>query len=219
MWCVSEITPKYREAMNDVLTLYEKPYQSDEPVVCFDEKSLQLLAEKREPRPMRQGMPFRRDYEYVRKGTVNVFCAVEPKAGRHLTGIHPYRKAVDFAEFLAWLAERYPNTRTIHLVMDNLNTHQQTSLEKRFGLQRGKEIWNRFTPHYTPVHASWLNQAEIEVGLIARQCLKRRRFATLGEVREELQAWNLRANQKQVKINWTFTSQKASADFADKRGN
>jgi len=149
MWCVSEITPKYREAMNDVLTLYEKPYQSDEPVVCFDEKSLQLLAEKREPRPMRQGMPFRRDYEYVRKGTVNVFCAVEPKAGRHLTGIHPYRKAVDFAEFLAWLAERYPNTRTIHLVMDNLNTHQQTSLEKRFGLQRGKEIWNRFTPLVT----------------------------------------------------------------------
>ena len=199
------MTPAYREAMNDVLTLYEKPYSSDEPVVCCDEKSLQLFGEKREPRPMRPGMPFRRD--------------VEPKVGRHLTGLHTHRKAGDFAEFLAWLAEQYPNTRTIHLVMDNLNTHRQASLEKHFGVERGKEIWNRFTPHYTPVHGSWLNQAEIEIGLIARQCLKHRRIATLGELREELQAWNLRANQQRVKINWTFTAKKASAAFANKRGN
>ena len=205
--------------MNDVLTHYEKPYQRDEPVVCFDEKSIQLLAEKREPRPMREGMPHRRDYEYVRKGTANIFCAVEPKAGRHLTGIHTHRKAADFAEFLAWLTECYPNARTIHLVMDNLNTHRQDSLIKRFGLQRGNEIWSKFTPHYTPVHASWLNQAEIEIGLLARQCLKHRRFVTQDALRREVQAWNCYTNQKQVKINWTFSVKEASAAFADKRKN
>lgn len=205
--------------MNDVLTLYEKPYCSEEPVVCFDEKSLQLLGECREPRPMREGMPLRRDYEYTRHGTVNIFCAVEPLAGRHLTGIHSHRTGNDFADFVAWLAMRYPDAKTIHLVMDNLNTHSQTSLENRFGLERGREIWSRFTPHYTPVHASWLNQAEIEIGLIARQCLKHRRFATQGELREEVEAWNLRANRDQIKIRWTFTSQKALIAFASKQVN
>ena len=219
MWCVAEITQKYLEAMHDVLTLYEKPYCKEEPVVCFDEKSLQLLSERREPRPMREGMPLRRDYEYIRHGTVNIFCAVEPLAGRHLTGIHTYRTANDFADFLAWLADRYPDTTTIHLVMDNLNTHREASLEKRFGSEEGKAIWSRFTPHYTPVHASWLNQAEIEIGLIARQCLKHRRFTTQSGLRAEVQAWNRRANQDETKIRWTFTSQKALVAFAKKRVN
>ena len=219
MWCVAEITQKYLDAMNDILTLYEKPYNSKEPVVCFDEKSLQLLGEKREPRPMREGVPLRRDYEYSRNGTANIFCAVEPVAGRHLTGIHSRRTANDFADFLAWLARCYPNTKTIHLVMDNLNTHRQRSLEKRFGPKRGREIWHRFTPHYTPVHASWLNQAEIEIGLIARQCLKHRRIASQAELREEVRAWNARANREKIKIRWAFTSKKALIAFASKQKN
>jgi hypothetical protein len=219
MWCVATITQKYLDKMNDVLALYEKPYSWEEPVVCFDEKSLQLLGEKHEPRPMREGMPLRRDYEYIRNGTVNIFCAVEPLAGRHLTGIRSHRTAKDFAGFIAWLTEQYTNAKTIHLVMDNLNTHFEASLIKKFGPRRGREIWSRFTPHYTPVHGSWLNQAEIEIGLIERQCLKNRRFENQDKLREQVEAWNRRANEAKMKIRWTFTAQKALVAFAGKQVN
>jgi transposase len=219
MWCIGEITPAYRAAMDDVLATYERPYNEEEPVVCFDEKSLQLLNEKQAPRPMRLGAPLRRDYEYIRCGTTNIFCAVEPKVGRHFTSVVQYRKGKQFAEFIEWLARRYPKAKTIHLVMDNLNTHRETSLIRRYGAREGAEIWKRFTPHYTPIHGSWLNQAEIEIGLIGRQCLKHRRFPTSQALSREVRSWNIRANAEARKINWTFTRAKAQALFADKRQN
>ena len=185
MWCIPEVTPAFYQAMGDVLTQYEKPYNPEEPVVCVDEKSVQLLAEKRAPRPMRPGKPFRRDNEYIRRGTTNIFCAVEPKAGRHLTSVRPHRKARDFAGFLAWLSSRYPDAKTIHVVMDNLNTHREASLIKRFGEHRGREIWQRFTPHYTPVHASWLNQAEIVApATVCNGCATPSRSASMEHARQ-----------------------------------
>ena len=122
------------------------------------------------PPPSRDGKR-RRDNEYERCGTANVFCAVEPKAGRHFTFPTPDRSGFEFAQVVVDLALAYPEAKTIHLVMDNLNIHRRKSLTDLFGAEIGGEVWDRFTVHYTPTHGSWLNQAEIEIGIFSRQCL------------------------------------------------
>ncbi len=141
------------------------------PVVCLDEKPITLHADVRPASPAKPGREARRDNEYKRCGTANVFCAVEPKAGRHFTFPTPDRSGSEFAKVLFHLALQYPNAETIHLVMDNLSSHHQKSLTDRYGEELGTEVWDCFTVHYTPKHGSWLNQAEIEIGLFARQCL------------------------------------------------
>ena len=150
-------------------------------------------------------------------GTANAFCAVEPKAGRHFTWPTPDRSADQFAQVRFDLAMNYPTATTIHLVMDNLNTQCRKSLAKLYGEDLGGEIWDRFTVHYTPTHGSWLNQAEIEISLFARQCLGKRRIPTLCAFRREANAWNRRMNHKKVKINWGFTRKKARAKFGYKK--
>ena len=131
--------------------------------------------------PAGSGREARYDSEYERRGTANVFCAVEPKAGRHFTFVTPDRSGVEFAKALFEVAMAYPEAETIHLVMDNLSTHSHKSLADLCGDEFGREIWSCFTPHYTPVHGSWLNQAEIEIGLFSRQCLGKRRNRGLGD--------------------------------------
>jgi len=219
MWCIGEITPEYRERMEDVLEVYERPYRSSEPVVCFDEKTLQLLGEKRMPRPMRPGKPAKRDGEYVRRGTANIFCAVEPKAGRHFTRVTENRKGPQTASMLSSLAAKYPKAKTIHLVMDNLNTHIEKPLLERYGCKEGRRIWKRFTVHYTPKHGSWLNQAEIEIGLLSRQCLGKRRIDDITKLRSEVSAWNRRVNRSHTKIDWRFDRKKARKTFGYKAKN
>ena len=145
----------------------------------MDEKSVTLPADVREALPMKPGSVAKRDYEYERRGTANVFCGVEPKAGGHLTKATPTRCAAEFAEFLRLIESRYPDAETIHLVIDNLNTHCGKTLVDRFGQPKGAALWDRFTVHYTPKHASWLNQAEIEISLFSRQCLGKRRIGEL----------------------------------------
>ena len=199
--------------MEDVLAVYEKPLSAPEPVVCADEKSVTLHADVREPLPMKPGSVAKRDYEYERRGTANVFCAVEPKAGVHLTKATPTRSAAELAEFLRLIADHYPDAKTIHLVMDNLNTHCRKTLVDRFGEQYGGALWDRFTPHYTPKHGSWLNQAEIEISLFARQCLGKRRIGELRSLQRETRAWNRRMNRKRVRIDWTFDRQQARKKF------
>jgi hypothetical protein len=157
--------------MEDVLETYERPYNPQEPVICLDEKPVTLHADIRPPRPAAPGREARRDSEYERCGTANVFYAVEPKAGRHFTSPTPDRSAFELARFLCEVAMQYPAANTIHLVLDNLNTHRRKSVIDVFGEEIGGEIWSRFTVHYTPTHGSWLNQAEIEISLFARQCL------------------------------------------------
>jgi hypothetical protein len=213
MWCVAELDQNYIERMEDVLAVYEKPYHADQPVVCLDEKPISLHADVRSPRPMRPGKPARPDNEYKRCGTANVFGVVEPKGGRHFTTATSDRSAPQFAHIVKHIVDYYPDAQTIHLVMDNLNIHCRKSLVDCFGEQKGGELWNRLTVHYTPKHGSWLNQAEIELSLYSRQCLGKRRIPSLGKLRQETRIWNRSANRKRTKINWQFTRKKARKVF------
>ena len=213
MWCVAELNDEYVLRMNDVLELYEREYEASEPVVCLDERPVQLHDEKRTEKPAAPGKPRRYDYEYVRCGTANIFCVVEPLAGRHMAKATQTRSGVEFAKVLGELANRYRKADTIHLVMDNLSTHSKASLERHYGQERGQEIWNRFTIHYTPKHASWLNQAEIEICMMNRQSLRGRRFPTLAQLRDHVGAWVRATNAARTRIDWRFTREKARLCF------
>ena len=217
MWCVADLNEDYIAKMEDVLETYERPYDPQEPVVCLDEKPVPLHADVRPASPAKPGREARRDNEYERRGTANVFCAVEPKAGRHFTFATPDRSAVEFAKVAFEVALQYPAARTIHLILDNLNIHRRKSLIDLLGNQIGGEVWDRFTVHYTPTHGSWLNQAEIEIGILARQCLGSRRIPDLPTLCRETRAWNRRMNRARVKINWKFDRKAARRKFGYKR--
>jgi DDE superfamily endonuclease len=217
MWCVADLNEDYVTKMEDVLETYERPYNPKEPVVCLDEKPVTLHADVRPASPAAPGREARRDNEYERRGTANVFCAVEPKAGRHFTFATPDRSAFEFAQVAFHIAMQYPKAETIHLVLDNLNIHRRKSLTDLYGPEIGGEVWDCFTIHYTPTHGSWLNQAEIEIGLFARQCLGSRRIPDLKTLRRESRAWNRRINRDGVKINWTFDRKAARRKFGYKR--
>ena len=213
MWCVAELDDDYIEHMEDVLKVYERPLSAEEPVVCVDEKPVTLHKDVRDPIPMKPGSVAKRDSEYERCGTANVFCGIEPKAGVHFTKVTPNRSSPEFADFIESIANGYPKAQTIHLVMDNLSSHTHKALVDRFGKEEGRALWDRFTVHYTPVHGSWLDQAELEIGLFAKQCLGKRRIGDLRTLRAEARAWNRRTNRKRVTINWTFDRNKARKQF------
>ena len=217
MWCVADLDADYITKMEDVLALYERPYSVHEPVVCLDEKPVSLHAEVRPPRPARPGHLAKRDSEYRRCGTANLFAVVEPKAGRHFTRATPNRSARQFARVIARVVGAYPGARTIHLVMDNLNIHCEKSLTDHFGRHLGHRLWRRLTVHYTPKHGSWLNQAEIELSLVSRACLGHRRLSALTMLRSETRAWNTRANRAQTRIRWRFTRRDARRKFGYRR--
>ncbi len=199
--------------MEDVLATYEQPPNAEEPVVCLDEKPVCLHADIRPPERAAPGREARRDNEYKRCGTANVFCAVEPKSGRYFTRATPNRSGPEFAKFIANLSTRYRHARTIHLILDNLNTHRLKSLTDFYGPERGLAIWRRFTVHYTPNHASWLNQAEIAISLFSRQCLGKRRIASLAALITQAQQWTRCVNRNRVKIHWQFTRKAARKRF------
>jgi transposase len=216
MWCVADLNEDYIARMEDVLETYEQAYDSQRPVVCLDEKPVTLHADVRPTSPAAPGREARRDNEYERRGTANIFCAVEPKAGRHFTFPTPDRSAFQFAQVAFHLALQYPEAETIHLVMDNLNIHRRKSLTDLYGEEVGGEIWGRFTIHYTPTHGSWLNQAEIEIGIFSRQCLGARRIPDLKTLRREARSWNRRMNRARVTINWRFDRKTARRKFGYK---
>ena len=213
MWCVAELDEEYIAKMEDVLALYEKPYRSAEPVLCLDEKPVSLHADVRPGRPAQPGHIAKRDNEYKRCGTANIFAVVEPKAGRHFTCATTNRSASQFALVIQNLASAYPFARHIHLVMDNLNIHCQKSLTDHLGVQVGRYLWSRLKVHYTPKHGSWLNQAEIELSLVSRQCLGTRRIPKLLTLQSEIHSWNTRANRDKTRIQWKFTRKAARAKF------
>ena len=209
MWCIAEINTQYRKRMYHLLDVYARPLRRDEPVVCVDEKSLQLLAHSRTPRPMKPGSPAKEDYEYVRRGTCNLFVAVQPKAGRRTVVVTDRRGKADFVDFVRHLlATTYRRVRRLHLVLDNLNTHFAKSFVDVLGARRAARLLRRVRFHYTPKHASWLNMAEIEIGVLTRQCLKTR-FDARGNLESHVQAWQERSNSKRRTIEWTFTRQRA----------
>jgi len=203
--------------MEDVLALYERPVRAREPVVCLDEKPLQLLADARPVRSgPRCGRIQRRDYEYRRRGVANIFCALEPKRGRHFNRVTRNRSAREFAKMMGAIARRYPRARKIHVVLDNLNTHREVSLERFYGPRKGRRIWRRFCVHRTPKHGSWLNQAEIEVSLVSRLVVGRRRIPERSLLRTEVNAFNATANRNKTVIHWGFTRMDARRKFGYK---
>ena len=214
MWCVATLDEEYISRMENVLEVYERPLNALEPVVCMDEKPIQLLknisSTSRIPIPGKIG---RKDYEYKRKGTVCAFCAIEPKRGRHLISVSKSRKAPDFALFLRKISMCYPKAEKIHLIMDNLNTHTLKSLTKTLGPKRGANLWARFEIHYTSKHASWLNQAETQISMYSRECLGKDRIATIPTLQKRSLAWAKRATSERRTINWQFTRAKARKSF------
>lgn len=209
MWCVGVLTQEYRQRMYGLLQLYARPHQRDEPVVCLDEKSTQLLAHSRTPIPMQPGSPSRQDYEYVRAGTCNLFVAVEPKAGRRTVAVTAQRTKVAFVIFVRDLLQRvYRSARCVHLVLDNLNIHFRRCFVDVLGSRQANRLLQRVQFHYTPKHASWLNMAELEIGILTRQCLDRR-IPDPVTLNAEVAAWQRRRNAERRTIQWTFTRQDA----------
>lgn len=194
--------------MYDILDLYAEPYDEKKPVVGMDEKPKQLIGEKRQPLPMRPGSPEKYDYEYVRQGTANIFMAVEPKGGKRYTKVTARRTKKDFAFYLRELVAKYPQAKCIRIVLDNLNTHKEKSMREVFDAQEVQNILRRIEFHYTPKHASWLNVAEIEIGVMDTECTERR-IKDKATLTKAVVAWTTRRNKQRKKINWSFTKQKA----------
>ena len=169
MWCIGVLTAQYRQRMYALLDLYAKPFRASEPVICVDEKSKQLLGEVRVPLPMKAGAPAKADGEYVRVGTCNLFVAVEPKGGHRTVVVTDHRAKVDFVAFIEHLLNHvYATARRVHLVLDNLNTHFRVCFEEVLGVAAAQALLRRVEFHYTPKHGSWLNMAEIEIGILDR---------------------------------------------------
>jgi len=192
--------------MEDVLEVYHRPYDPARPQVCLDEASKQLVGETVQPLPPEPGQPERFDDEYVRHGTANLFMRSEPLAGWRHVMVTDRRTAKDFAEVLRWLAEDvYPAAEKVVLVMDNLNTHKLASLYEAFPPEQARRLAERFEVHHTPKHGSWLNVAEIELRVLARQCLDRR-IASQDELLRQLEPWEVERNDRAVGVNWRFTT-------------
>jgi len=195
--------------MYDILELYEKPYDPKYPVIGFDEKPKQLLGDKRKSISMVPGHREKYDYEYVRRGNANIFMAVEFKAGKRIARVTSRRTKRDFAKFIRHLVnKKYPEAEQLRIVLDNLNTHDKSALYEMYGSDEAKRILQRIEFHYTPPHASWLNVAEIEIGVMDAECT-RRRIPGKEAIRREVIAWERRRNKQKKKIDWRFTKQKA----------
>ena len=194
--------------MEKVLDIYERPYDPVYPVVCMDETPRQLIGAVKEPIPMKESQPAHYDYEYRRCGTCNVFMANEPLAGKRITKVTEHRTKIDWAHFLADIAEHYQEATKITLVMDNLNTHRIGSLYETFSPSGANALANRFEFVYTPKHSSWLNMAEIEINVMIRQCLKRR-IDNIEELSKEVEAWQESRDGINAKVDWQFMSKDA----------
>ena len=195
--------------MEHVLDVYQRPYNANEPVVCFDETNKQLIAETRTPLPMNPGEPQRYDTEYERRGTANLFMFFEPLANWRHVSVTDRRTKVEFAHCMKYLAdERYPDAKIIHVVLDNLNTHNPAALYATFPAAEAHRIVQRLHFHYTPKHGSWLNMAEIELSIPSRQALSTR-IADKSSLAQACLAWEQERNASGATVDWQFTTQDA----------
>lgn len=193
--------------MEDILEVYCRPYNADYPVVCMDEKPLQLLADARRKRTIVEGKTERIDSEYIRKGTCCIFLFTEPLSGWRHTNAQQQRTKKDWARQIKWLlTEQYPYAKKVMLVADNLNTHNTSSLYETFAPDEAFLLAQRLEMHYTPKHGSWLNIAEIELSALGRQCLGKRRIDNIKTLNSEMSAWNHSRNLNQKTVDWQFTS-------------
>lgn len=195
--------------MEDVLDVYERPYDEKRPLVCLDESSKQLIGETITPIPMKPGQPERFDHEYVRNGTANLFMISQPLLGWRAVRVTDRRTAVDFAEVLRWLVEEVcSEAEKVVLVMDNLNTHKIASLYQAFPPEQARRIAEKLEIHHTPRHGSWLNMAEIELSVLGCQCLDRR-IETKEELERHVAVWEEVRNERGDQIRWRFTTKDA----------
>jgi hypothetical protein len=195
--------------MEDMLDLYCLSYEAKRPVVCLDEKPLQLIKERRQPLPAGPGETIRYDYEYERNGTANIFLWTEPLAGRRHVEVTERRTKIDWALQIRNLLEvDYAEAEVVRLVVDNLNTHKIGSLYEAFDPEVARRLARRLEIHYTPRHGSWLNIAEIELSALSKQCLNRR----IGEIewlRQEVKVWERHRNTQQKTVDWQFNTEDA----------
>ena len=194
--------------MEQVLDVYKRPYDPEFPVVCMDEMPRQLIGEIVTPVPAGPGRLARHDYEYKRNGVCDIFMANEPLRGWRMAKVTEQRTKQDWAQFTTEIAAQYPEAKRIILVMDNLNTHAPGSWYENLSPREAKALWDRFELIYTPKHGSWLNMAEIELNVLAGQCLKRR-IGDIGTMRKEVAAWVKDRNAIPSTIDWRFTADDA----------
>jgi hypothetical protein len=209
MWCITAITSEYRKRMYKLLTLYSRSYSKQYPVVCVDEKSKQLIEDVRKSIPLKPGSTAKYDGEYRRRGTRNIFVAVEPLAGMRKIEVTLQRKKIDFAHFIKELIDHnYRQAKKVRLVLDNLNTHFAASFYETFSQKQADRILRKIDFYYTPKHGSWLNMAEIEINMMDRECLARR-IGDASVMGREIACWTQQRNKAKKKIQWSFTRKDA----------
>ena len=194
--------------MEDLLDLYELPYDPKRPVVCFDERPCQLIGDAIVPIPIKPGSPKKEHYEYIRNGTCCIFLAFEPLGGKRLICVKEHRTKIDYADFMRLLANQYPEAEAIILVQDNLNTHTAGSFYEALPPDNAFQLARRFEYHYTPKKGSWLNMAEIELSALSKQCLDRR-IAEMKILIEEVSAWEHERNAIRATVRWRFNKDNA----------
>jgi hypothetical protein len=205
-WCIPTVGAAFVWRMEDILDLYAKPYDPKRPLVCFDEHMVQLIIEKRQPLPATSEHPERYDYEYKRNGTCNLFMFFQPLGGWRHVRVTKQRTKTDFAYCMQYLVdEAFPQAEVIVVVLDNLNTHGPVALYETFEPAEAKRILDRLEFHYTPKHGSWLDMAEIEIGVLCEQCLADR-IPDMDHLRSEIAAWEAERNEQKATVNWQFTS-------------
>ncbi len=206
-WCIPpQANAEFVWKMEDVLEVYKRPYDPQRPVVCLDETSKQLIGEIRTPVPTAPEQVARYDCEYVRNGVANLFMMFEPLAGQRDVEVTDRRTKKEYAECLRKLSdEMYPDAALIVVVQDNLNTHSPASLYEAFPPAEAQRLAERFEFHYTPKHGSWLDMAEIELGILGRQCLSQR-IDNIEDLRRQTHAWEKTRDKAEVKVNWQFTT-------------
>ncbi len=215
MWCVPQLTPEFIERMEHLLDLYARPHDPQQPLLCFDEKSKQLLEDTRPVKHTGEGKIRKRDYEYKRHGARNMFVAVEPQGGYRDVVVTKPRKQPDFAKAIKRIIQlpRYQNAKKLHLVLDNLNIHGAKSLHQTFANDEAQTLLSKIQFHHRPKHASWLNMAEVEIGILSRQCIGRRMPAE-AQLSSQIRAWQKERNHKKATISWKFTVRDARRKFA-----
>jgi len=214
-WCIGQVDGRYLANMEDVLELYAQEPQAGMARLCFDERPCQLLQDMVVPLPMQLGKPERQDNEYGRKGTAVILLAYDIDTGQGYIQVKPQRTMKDYAQFMEWLAkEHYQHVEKIEMVQDNLNTHSYGSFYDYLPAADARELARKFNFHFTPKHGSWLNMAEIEFSVLARECLHRR-IASREELEKQVLIWCEKRNAKAAKIHWSFTVNTAREKLAN----
>lgn len=194
--------------MENVLDLYQQPYDPKHPVICYDEKQFQKLSNVIADIPMKPGSPRKQDSEYKREGTCCILIAFEPKTGKRIIQVKDRRTKMDYAYFMKDLVQDYPEAEYVKLVQDNLNTHTAASFYEAFPPQEAFDLMKKFEYHYTPIKGSWLNMVEIEISALSRQCLDRR-IGDIELLAREVSAWERERNRNKVTVHWEFSKEKA----------